>query len=439
MQRTIVISAAVLMAGGLGAWYWHAHRGPVEAFRTAEVQKGDLRVTISATGTIEPEEVVDVGAQVAGQIKSLGQDPTDSSKTIDYDTPVEQGTILARIDDTLYAADVEQAKAAVDAAVASQVRAEADLRQMKAKLVQAGNDFNRAKEISRTPGAMSAQDYDSFQAAHDTAQATVAVGEAAIVQAQRAVAQAQALLKKAQTNLDYCTIRSPVKGIIIDRRVNVGQTIVSALNAPSLFLIAKDLTRIQIWVSVNEADIGQIKPGQPVTFTTDAYKDTFNGVVNKIRLNATMTNNVVTYTVEINTDNLDGRLKPYLTANVRFLVGQYNNVLLVPSSALQWRPQPNQIAPEARDASDKGRKKSGKENSDVGTLWVQDGGYVRPIKVKLGASDGANTEIEGEGLEAGTKVVMGEVRANEGNGGANPFAPQMFRGAANKDKDKGGQ
>jgi len=139
-----------------------------------------------------------------------------------------------------------------------------------------------------------------------------------LAQARAATVQAQALLEKAQRNLDFCTIKSPVKGVIIDRRVNIGQTVVASLNAPSLFLIAKDLTKMQIWVAVNEADVGRIVPGSPVTFACDAFPNKeFNGTVGKVRLNATMTQNVVMYTVEVNTDNSDNTLLPYLTANVR--------------------------------------------------------------------------------------------------------------------------
>jgi HlyD family secretion protein len=163
------------------------------------------------------------------------------------------------------------------------------------------------------------------------------VGEAAILQAKAGLAQAEAVLRRAQRNLGYCTITSPVKGVIIDRRVNIGQTVVASLNAPSLFLIAKDLTRMQVWVAVNEADIGKIRPGQPVTFTVDAFQgETFRGEVGKIRLNASMTQNVVTYTVEIITDNASGRLLPYLTANVQFELSRASYVLMVPNAALRW-------------------------------------------------------------------------------------------------------
>ena len=154
------------------------------------------------------------------------------------------------------------------------------------------------------------------------------LAKAAVDSAKAATVQAEATLAKAQQTLDYCTIFSPVKGVIIDRRVNIGETVASSLNTPSLFLIAKDLTRIQVWVSVNEADIGNIHPGQDVTFTVDAFPNrTFHGKVNKVRLNATMTQNVVTYTVEVNTDNSDGKLLPYLTANVQFLTGEAHDAL----------------------------------------------------------------------------------------------------------------
>ena len=180
------------------------------------------------------------------------------------------------------------------------------------------------------------------------------MGKAAIVQAKGTVAQAEATLKRALQNLNYCTIKSPVKGVIIDRRVNIGQTVVSSLNAPSLFLLAKDLNRLQVWVSVNEADIGRIKPGQPVTFTVDAQPgDVFPGKVGKIRLNATMTQNVVTYTVEVDTDNSGGKLLPYLTANVTFIVGERKNVLLVPNAALRWTPQLEQVVAEFRGSPKK--------------------------------------------------------------------------------------
>ena len=268
------------------------------------------------------------------------------------------------------------------------------------------------------------------------------VGKAAILQAQKAVDQAQATLKKAQENLSYCTIISPVKGVIIDRRVNIGQTVVSSLNTPSLFLIAKDLNRLQVWVSVNEADIGRIHPGQPATFTVDAYPGkVFPGEVGKVRLNATMTQNVVTYTVEINTDNSGGKLLPYLTANVKFIEGERQNVLLVPNAALRWTPSHlEQIVREFRtskkerkaEAASQGKAapKAGKEEQGRGVVWVPQGAQVRPIYVALGLTDGSLMEVESGELKEGMPLVVGELtnQAEKPAAGGSPFAPHLFRG-----------
>jgi len=241
--------------------------------------------------------------------------------------------------------------------------------------------------------------------------------------AKAATQQAEANLARDQYNLDQCTIKSPVKGTIIDRRVTIGETVASSLNTPSLFLIAKDLTRMQVWVSVNEADIGNIHPDQKVVFTVDAFPNrTFQGTVGKVRLNATMTQNVVTYTVEVNTDNSDSKLLPYLTANVRFLTGERHDVLLVSNSALRWHPQPDLIAPASRPAGGGiggppggggrrgGRRGGGGDDAapqQSGTLWTEEGAFVRPVPVSLGLTDGTWTEVQGEGLSEGMAVVLG--------------------------------
>jgi HlyD family secretion protein len=429
----LVVFAVV---GGVGYGYWARANTRPASFRTAPIHRGELQVTISATGTVEPEEVVDIGAQVAGQIKSLGQDPQDSQRTVDYGSAVEEGTVLARVDEALYASDVDQATAGVEQAKANQQRAEADLQQLRAKLRQAERDWQRAQVMRRSPGTITDADYDMYQANYETAQSLLAVGDASVNQAKKSVLMAEAGLKKCQKNLGYCTIQSPVKGVIIDRRVNVGQTVVSSLNAPSLFLIAKDLKRLQVWVSVNEADIGQIRPGLPVSFTVDAFPgETFRGEVGKVRLNATMTQNVVTYTVEVNTDNSSGKLLPYLTANVLFEVGRHENVLLVPNAALRWWPQPDQIAPEARESpgkarrKDAGSKETAKDAGDRGTVWVKDGQFVRPVQVKVGWSDGNFTELRDDALPEDTQVVTGESRLTTSDAASNPFAPKMFGGS----------
>ncbi|HIJ40383.1 MAG TPA: HlyD family efflux transporter periplasmic adaptor subunit, partial [Deltaproteobacteria bacterium] len=328
----LVILLFLGLAGGLAFWYLRQENGKLVSYRTAEVARGDLLATIGATGTVEPEEVIDVGAQVAGQILSFGKDA--QGKPVDYGSVVEAGTVLARIDDSLYEADAAQAQAQVQSAKASLQRAKADLEQMKARSLQADRDWKRARQIGPSE-ALAQASFDAYEADYDAARANVAVGEAAILQAKASVDHSEAALRRSRRNLGYCTIKSPVNGVIIDRRVNIGQTVVASLNAPSLFLIAKDLTRLQVWVAVNEADIGKIHPGQPVTFTVDAFPgEVFQGQVGKIRLNASMTQNVVTYTVEIITDNANGRLLPYLTANVRFELARASGVLLVPNGAL---------------------------------------------------------------------------------------------------------
>jgi HlyD family secretion protein len=427
-KRAILV---LIVMGVAVAAFWYLRRPGSEqgtSLRTVPVKRGDLVVTISATGTVEPEEVVDVGAQVAGMILTFGKDK--QGKAIDYGSVVEEGTVLAQIDDSLYAADVAQAKAQLEQARAGVRRAEADLGQLRARLLQAERDWARAQKLGPSE-ALSQSDFDAAQSAYEVAKANVGVGEAAIVQAKDSVAQADAGLQRAQRNLGYCTIKSPVKGVIIDRRVNIGQTVVASLNAPSLFLIAKDLKRMQVWVAVNEADIGNIRPDQPVTFTVDAYPgQVFQGKVGKVRLNATMTQNVVTYTVEVNTDNSNSMLLPYLTANVKFGVNERRNVLLVPNAALRWTPRPEQVAEgwASEKASHSGSP--AREDHTRGVLWTHEGDFVRPIPVQVGTSDGATMEVQGDELSEGTQVVVGEQPKEAGSPSSakSPFTPQMRGG-----------
>jgi HlyD family secretion protein len=290
-----------------------------------------------------------------------------------------------------------------------------------------------------------------YKANYGSAAANVGVSQAEVKVADAGVKQAKAALAKAQRNLDFCTIRSPVKGVIIDRRVNVGQTVVGSLTPASMFLIATDLTKMQIWVAVNEADIGHIFPGQNVTFTCDALQNiTFFGKVKKIRYNATMTQNVVTYTVEVSCDNPDLKLLPYMTANVEFELQKDANVLIVPNSALRWYPSDKmEVVADARSEwkpidNDEREKpqmgempaaprkdKSGKpvktkKPDRFGTIWLAEGQFVRPVKVKIGTSDGIDTEISANDLKEGPEVVVGEIIQTAADGQErNPFLPQI--------------
>jgi HlyD family secretion protein len=463
LLRVLIIVALALAGAGAagGAWAWHARRSTKPLWRTGTVRKGNLTATITATGTVEPEEVVDVGAQVSGQFLEFGKDA--NGKQVDYGSVVESNMLLARIDGSLYAADVALDKAILASDKAGEQQATANLDQAKATEVQAEADWTRAQKLGEGE-ALAASAYDTYKASYEIAKAKVALATAAVASSKAATVQAEATLGRAQQMLDYCTILSPVKGVVIDRRVNIGETVASSLNTPSLFLIAKDLTRIQVWASVNEADIGNIHPGQPVTFTVDAFPNrVFHGAVNKVRYNATMTQNVVTYTVEVTTDNLDGKLLPYLTANVQFLTGEVTNKLLVLNSALRWHPQNDLIAPEYRGSAngaggagsgarapenasapaggtetgvDAGGRRGGERGAggqeaapvQTGVLWAAQGNFVRPVPVKLGLTDGTWTEVQGEGLATNTVVVTGTISveaAAEESAGANPFIPQI--------------
>jgi HlyD family secretion protein len=472
MRKLIFIVILIVLMVGLGGGGYWLYRGsaPKGSFRTETVSRGNLLASISATGTLEPEDIVDVGAQVAGQLKEFGIDKK-TGKPIDYGSEVETGDVLVQIDEQLFKAKVDQSKALLDQAKAQADQAvakiddakanvtvtEANLQVARSKFDQADRDWSRAQAIGR--GAMAQADYDGFRSAYDTGKATVAQYVAAVQQAKvmvteavaaaatakATVASAEASLAQDNINLGYTTIKAPVKGVIIDRRVTLGQTVQSSFNTPSLFLLARDLKRMKVWANVNEADVGQVRVGQNVKFTVDAFPNkTFNGTVSLIRLNATMTNNVVTYTVEVLTDNSSGVLLPYLTANLRFEIEKRENVLLVSNEALRWSPSPQQVAPEARadfaktmqrkdaaaESPKDGQSAGAPESHRRGTVWVQAGNFVKPVKVKLGLSDGTRTEILDGGVEEGAVVVTGDAALQTAapDGGSNPFAPQLFGG-----------
>lgn len=466
MRKYILpVLVLLLLGGGAGYWFLTSTATPKVAYRTEQVTRGELVATISATGTLEPEEVIDVGAQVAGLIKEFGVG-TDG-KPIDYRSPVEAGTVLARIDDSLYRARVEQAqsavksaeqqlasakakleqaKAAVEQAKANTQKADADLVQARAKADQTDRDLVRYEGLRQT-GSVSQQEYDAAKSAADANRAAIGVAAGALAQAKAAELNANAAVPDAEAaigianaaivtnkaalradeiNLGYTVISSPVKGTIIDRRVTLGQTVQSSFNTPSLFLIAKDLKRMTVWASVNEADVGQIRPGLPVKFTVDAYPNrTFSGAVSRVRLNATNTQNVVVYTIEVTAENPDEKLLPYMTANLRFETDRRSDALLVPNSALRYKP-----------ANQPGGGKNGKgggekEKAGHGTVWVEEDGKIRPVSIQLGLTDGNVTEVTAGELQPGAAVVVGEIRAGAApgsDGGANPFAPKMGGG-----------
>jgi HlyD family secretion protein len=407
--NTIVVLSLLSSMAGLGIAFADEQETK-PGYRTVKVERGDVAATVQATGTLEPEEVVDVGAQVAGQIIEFGKDPNNPKKGVDFNSRVDKGTILAQIDPRPYQLEVTQAKA-------GQLRALTEHKQEQVRSDQAKTTLERAR-ILETKKAISSEEFDNANGAYELAKLNVAIKEAAIE-------QAKAILDRAELNLSYCTIRSPIKGVVIDRRVNVGQMVKADLNAPSVFLIASDLKRMQVWAPVNETDIGHVHKGQSVQFRVEAYpKELFHGTVNQVRMNATMVQNVITYTVEINFDNADEKLLPYLTAEVEFEVAKHKNVLLIPNAALRWRPQASQMAPDARDALGKileaNRKKDGNER---GIVWIENKGLVRPVAMRLGISDGHITELLEGDIAEGKPVVIGTRVPTPGDGrGAAPAA-----------------
>ena len=426
---TIVVLLAVLALLGWGGMkLYRYYNSPQEklVFKTEKISRGDLRSTISASGTIEPEELINVGAQVNGKIMKFGLDA--DGKTIDYGSRITAGMVLARIDDVLYEAEVRQAKAAKLQAQAAIRSARANIAVSKADLLLAEQNWTRAKELFPKK-AMSRSDYDEALAQYRSAKARIGVSEASLAQAQSQLASAEASLLKAERNLNYCVITSPVDGVIIDRRVSIGQTVVSNMSASSIFLIAKDLKKMQVWASVNEADIGDIKAGMPVIFTVDTFPGRrFRGVVHKVRLNATMSQNVVTYVVEIATDNKDGKLLPYLTANVRFIKASRDNVLTVSNAALRFQPEPEMVAPEYQ--KDLPALLAVRRGGDR-VLWVQTPAGLKPVKVKTGLISSGDAELVSGGLKEGDEVVNGTaventaMRKSNGASGGSPFMPKM--------------
>lgn len=380
------------------------------SYLSSKVQTGSVIQTVSATGTIEPEELVDIGAQVSGKILAFGEGL--DGETLDYCSTVTNGMLLAKIDDVTYVADLNVARAQLQRSEASVAVSSAQLKQAETTRNQAKREWERAQKIGVGP-ALSQTTYEKYRTDYENAEASVAVSAAQLKQAEASVIEAKASVEKAERNLSYCEIVSSVDGVVIDRRVNVGQTVVSSMSASSLFLVARDLSRVQIWVAVNEADIGAIKPGGRVTFTVDTFPGrSFTGIVKRIRLNATISSNVVTYTVEVDTDNSDRVLLPYLTANVRFETARADDGLVIPAKALRFAP-------------------AGEKNIGDSVYTIDRAtGEIKRIKVKVLLSNGINASVKSEELKEGMDVITSQTRRavtskDDASGEKNPFMPEM--------------
>ena len=327
MRGRIAVAVAALALAAAGIWYWAQRDPAVEngGYRTAQVQRGDIRVAISATGTLAAISTVDVGSEISGRVTEV---------LVDFNDRVERGQVIARIDPSTYEAQIAQGAASVASARANLVGAQAALRNAQADYARKAQLVDQ-KLVARS-------DADLARAARDQAQAQVA-------SAQAQINQQLASTQTTRLNLGRTVIRAPVDGVVLTRTVEPGQTVAASLQAPVLFQIAEDLSKMEIVLAIDEADIGQVKAGQSVSFNVDAFPDRqFRGVVQQVRLSATNTNNVITYPVVVTVDNADQALLPGLTVNAEIEVSRRENVLLVPNTALRFKPAEDDAATAAR-------------------------------------------------------------------------------------------
>src|SRR5207249_5635585 len=303
--------------------------------QTSPSTRGDIIDSVGATGTLQAVTTVQVGSQVSGNIQWLGAD---------FNSIVKKGQVIARLDPSLFEAQVQQANANLNQTRANLTKAQSDLERSKVQLTDAQQKYTRAKELA-AKSLLPQSDLDSAKIAVDTAQAMLASQQATVTQAQAAVSQSQASVNQNQVNLDHTTITAPIDGIVTQRSVDVGQTVASSLQAPTLFIIAADLTKMQVSANIDESDVGRIRPGQHVTFKVDAYPtDQFDGTVVQIRLQPVVQSNVTTYGTIINVPNPDLKLKPGMTANLKVEVSKRTNVLRVPNAGIRFRPTAEMFA-----------------------------------------------------------------------------------------------
>jgi HlyD family secretion protein len=440
---TVVVAIAV----GISAIFARRTAAASEFF-TEPVQRGPIRNVVNATGTVQAVLTVQVGSQVSGQIQAL---------YADYNSVVKRGQLLAKIDPRNFEAQVAQAKANEAAADARVTTVEADLNNQVASLQSAKANleaakvardnaaqiFERYKEL-RASGVVSQNDYDNSKATADgnaakytQAEAQVKQGDAQInsfkaqvTQAKAQVEQAKAALNQAQINLEYTSIYSPVDGVVVSRNVDVGQTVAASLQTPTLYLIANDLTKMQVNASVDEADIGNISNAVDVQFTVDAFRnDVFRGKISEIRLNPQTVQNVVTYSVIVSVDNSQLKLKPGMTANIRMTVAQRDNVIKVPNAALRYIPPGmtrEQVAQMARqqapgsDGAESNQPGSGTENGSAnagGHQQAEDGGNAREGGRRAEGAPGGGPVAMRQGFQPSGSGRGGHARG-EGRGGA---------------------
>ena len=405
----ILVAALLVLVVVLVGWVLPRRRAQAEAYRTDTVQRGDVRVQVSATGTLDAVTTVQVGSQITGTIAAL---------YADFNDRVHEGQVLAQLDPAFLRAQVAQN--------------EADLERTRVQVRQAERDYARQKPL-RDQGLASQAEIDATETALDAARASEKAAEAS--------------LERSRTNLQYATITCPIDGVVISRNVDVGQTVAASLSAPTLFTIAKDLTQMQLEAAVDEADIGLVRVGQPVTFTVDAFPDrSFQGTVQQIRLAPQTIQNVVSYTVIVRVENPDQMLLPGMTANATFLIEEARDVLKVPSAAFRFRPpqaasardrgadaaRPAHAAgasqfPAPGGAPGQGPSREGASPRPVATplFLLRPDGKLRHVMVRQGISDGTFTAVSSDSLSEGMTVVVALNRSPQGagQGTVNPFMP----------------
>jgi HlyD family secretion protein len=400
-SKWTIIGVLLVAIAGLTAFKFETKKAP--QYYTEKVQKGDIQNVVQATGTINAVTTVQVGSQVSGTIRTL---------YADFNSHVKKGQVIAQIDPSLFKGALLQAQANLANAQANLTAAKANLDKAQAAAVQAKLDFNRYTTLA-AEGVVPTQQLDTARATSQSADAAVGAAKAQVTQAAAQVQQSSAAVKVAQTNLDYTTIRSPIDGTVVARSVDVGQTVAASLQAPTLFTIAQDLTKMQVYVSTDESDVGSISTGQEVRFTVDAFpKNSFKGKVSAVRLNATTVQNVVTYTTVVDFANPEMKLFPGMTAYVTIPVAQATDVVKVPNGALRFTPDLTaqqisdlyQKAGIAASAGARGRKAaqgtqqaSAQQTAGQATtaiVWKLNADKsLEPVQIKLGITDHTTTEV----------------------------------------------
>jgi len=417
-NKWLIITVLLVGMAALTAFKFQNKKAP--QYYTEKVGQGNIQDVVQATGTINAVTTVQVGSQVSGTIQTLNAD---------FNSHVRKGQVIAQIDPSLFKGALLQAKADLADAQANLIAAKANLEKADAAAAQAKLDFDRYTTLAKE-GVVPQQQLDTAKATNDTDIAAVSAAKAQVTQAVAQVQQKSAAVAVAQTNLDNTTIKSPIDGTVVARSVDVGQTVAASLQAPTLFTIAQDLTKMQVYVSTDESDVGSIQAGQTVNFKVDAFPtQTFYGKVSAVRLNATTVQNVVTYTTVVDFDNPDTKLYPGMTAYVNIPVASANNVVRVPNGALRYKPdldatQLSTLLQQAGISADAGRtRKSGQagqqsqEQAQTAVVWKLGAKKsLEPVQIKLGITDHTNTEVaqvlKGS-LNPGDQVITGAAASSQ--------------------------